>query len=708
MKNLQSTKIIPKNIPKQIKYCRVKSSSNFPIIPFDNQTLKDKSKKTKNALKKSPNILNKNTFNDIHTSTKQKINRQLNSADSKRIERKISTKSKNYKKIVNLLKFIDAQKKVFNCLKNKYKSPYMEYLIKKGYYKQSKSEDYPKYYNNYQIGYILENKKCRVNVRYKECVLIYNNQEYFIKYFKKNESKLVISYLVKFIYNKDKNSEGLKQTVLKLEAKNKIITLIDKDIRDLFWKMTKNNYCLNGEYSEKPKSNNQYSKRRPAINFLCGNLTLLKPIIKKDINYFYVKDIPFELLCNAIPNLSPIDFDIKIYLKDYLTLYKFRKIVKLENNKKKIIEKKPLEKIENVKNYFKNETPDNGAFNFKKRLTLSGTRSKDFIIDLSSSSEDDDDNSDNIDFNKMKYNHNSNRRLEKDLDICDIEDLVNKILYGCCVEYEKSHKSSKRIIKKKITKFSRDSDVKTSERLNENKKKDEFFISSVKYNKINDHLKKTNQEKIIISEKNRLELSIKNKITRIRNLNKERRIQYYNSLLSSNSKNFPKSKSLIKIKKKLAHNNSCILLNRSKTNTNNNKLIRKNSTYLQFKHPVDFYTKFESRKLKINKSKLTLKEFNKCYGKYKNISQYISKKNIFKGRKNTAFNSNYSGINLFEKKPVNEWEDKKEEEHQLKRIHYSKKIMGKAKDYIEKKKNVFSGCKNLNNLDKFIFRADIY
>ena len=713
MKSHQSAKFIPKDLPKLIKNNRLKSSKNFPIIPFDKPILSDKFKKIKNAQKKSQIILDKNILNNIYTSSKQKPGHRLNSVDSKQTNKKISTNSKNYIKAENLVKLIDVQKQVFKNLRNKYNNPYMEYLIKKGYYKQSKLEDYPKYFNNYLTGYILENKKCRFNAKYKECMFMNNNQEYFIKYFQKNESKLVISFLVRFIYDKDKNTVGFKQTTLNLEIKNKTVNLLDNDIKDLFWKIVKNNYSLNDDISETTKTNNRNTKQKPAGNILCRNLTLLKPLMKKKINYFYVKDIPYELLCNSVPNLYPIEDHIKIYLKDYLKLCKFKKIVKLENAQKKIIIKKSLEiekKEESVKNKLNKEKENIETFKSKDKFSSNETKSKDLIIDLSSSSEYDDKKSDNIDFSKMKNNYNSNNRLEKDLDIYDIENLINKIL---------SVKPNKKIIKKKLTKSSRENDLKQTIKLDKNKK-DGIFLSLVnckknsKYDKkirstdsnINNNLKKINQQTKIINEKNKSEFSVENKIALIRNLNKERRIQYHNYLLSSNRKKALKSKCLIKIKKKLVQNNNDFLLDGSKTNTN--ILIRKNSSNLPFKDPIDFYTKIERKKFKINKSKLSLKEFNKRYEKYKDLSPYFSNKKLFTGTKNVAFSSSCSGISLFPKKTVSEWEDKKEDEHQLKNILYSKKIMDKAKYYIAKKKNVFKDCKNLTNLNKFIFRADIY
>ena len=59
-------------------------------------------------------------------------------------------------------------------------SPYMGHLIKKGLYKNCSEDDYPKYYNYYQIDHLINKKRFRLSIMYDEFILFNDGQEYLL------------------------------------------------------------------------------------------------------------------------------------------------------------------------------------------------------------------------------------------------------------------------------------------------------------------------------------------------------------------------------------------------------------------------------------------------------------------------------------------------------------------------------------------------
>ena len=236
-------------------------------------------------------------------------------------------------KAINITYFYKIRKEIYKNFKNRYKGPYMEDLIKKGYYKNKENEDYPIYYNYYQICHLMDKKKFQLYTNYNEFLLTQDNQEYLLKYMQNNEQYIMMNYLLYFIYNKDK-------CVL---AENQKKMLNNKQIKTIFTRLVKNNYVFDGTMEIVDNIGvyfrMSFSNSDKKIIFL----EKLKPLIKNKIDYFYIKDMPGNLIPNVIPNIFPIlKNDIKYkYLHIYLNAKKYneikiRKYELYEDNKNKV------------------------------------------------------------------------------------------------------------------------------------------------------------------------------------------------------------------------------------------------------------------------------------------------------------------------------------------------------------------------------------
>ena len=433
--------------------------------------------------------LQKQKAKNIETKENEKINKDI----SKRIIKRKDTykyNNFNFNKIINKLEVKQEQarerykKNLFNKrkiskkhfylirkvinqrLKNKYKSPYMDYLINKGYFEHFKKSDYPKYYNFYMINYLMQNKRCKLTLRYYDNIYFYNSQEYLIRYFNRNEIFIIMNYVLYFIYNRDIHST--------VKIKKKILT--DNEILNMFNNLLKSNYNFFGTmeifeeigvyYRNVEVNNSNFSK------IFC-NLNKVKPLFEEKINYLYAKDIPFLQFPNCFPNFFPLEGVMLNYIKKYIEIRKFQKLKDNKSNNNKNMKEKE-NNMKYVKEKKKRENNDN---KMKKNdnsilMELSSSRSKDKQI-----------NDEKSESEEKKNFHNSNRRLKIDNDIYDVETLVDKIINGY-KGYNMSNKNNtkkiesyllkkekKKIYQRRTTRFKT---LETSNILNFNKK---YFLS---------------------------------------------------------------------------------------------------------------------------------------------------------------------------------------------------------------------------------------
>ena len=317
-----------------------------------------------------------------------------------------------FKRKVGTRHFYLIRKQINQRLKNKYKSPYMDYLIEKGYYEHYKRGDYPKYYNFYMINYLINNKRCKLTLRYYDNLYYYNHQEYLIRYFNRNEIFIIMNYVLYFIYDKDIHSVN--------KYKKKIIS--DKEIVNMFNNLIKNNYNFLGTMEIFEDVAVYYRNAvvgTSNISRIFCNLEKVKPIFDEEIHYIYAKDVPTLLFPNSVPNFFPLEGIMFDYIKQFIRIRKFKKL-KVNNiiDKDKYIINPILRK--SGKNFFK-------KLNSKKNIK----NDNNILMNLSLSlSKENNINDKQTESEENKNLHNSKRRLKIDNDIYDVETLVDKILNG--------------------------------------------------------------------------------------------------------------------------------------------------------------------------------------------------------------------------------------------------------------------------------------
>ena len=383
---------------------------------------------------------NEKTNRDIpNKNIQRKVTSGYNNYNFNKILKNIVIKQKQqrakmnsfYKKKVGTRHFYFIRKQVNQRLKNKYKSPYMLHLIEKGYYDLFKKSDYPKYYNFYMINYLIQNKRCKLTLRYYDNISFYNHQEYLIRFFNRNEIFIIMNYALRFIYNKDIHS------IAKTTAKKKIIS--DDEIENMFNNLIKSNYNFSGTmevFEDIAVYYRNAAMNNTNLSHMFFNLENIRPIFGEEIHYLYAKDVPLLQLPNSYPNLFPLEGVMLNYIKKFINFRKFEKLkYKSVNNKEnKGVKGRSVKFCQAENNENRRKRNDN---NILMNLSLSMSKDKNINDEKSESEEN-------------KYLHNSNRRLKIDNDIYDVETLIDKILYKY-YGYNIKNKSFN-IIKKHISK----------------------------------------------------------------------------------------------------------------------------------------------------------------------------------------------------------------------------------------------------------------
>ena len=221
-------------------------------------------------------------------------------------------------KIIDINQFYYIRKKIYKNLKKPYISPYLENsLFQTKYSKDPKKPpsivEKIKIYDYFQICYLInkEIKNYRLLSKFNDSTIFSDIHEYLINYFNGNEYNIIMNYLLYQIYSKD------EFVISKNLSKKKIL---DESIIKSFNKLTENNYIYkkNIEIQEGDQNYSRNEKNNPKRKKEYFESINLKPLLKPNIDYIYIKDIPKYLVPNCLPNLFPnltiLSLNFKIYI----------------------------------------------------------------------------------------------------------------------------------------------------------------------------------------------------------------------------------------------------------------------------------------------------------------------------------------------------------------------------------------------------------
>ena len=342
-----------------------------------------------------------------------------------RIQKKIKKERDNSKK-KSTLRNKNFNNKIENISKkilDKYKNPYMEYLCKDiHYFAAFVKNQKPTYYNFFQTNYILDKKKCSLYINYKDHKLFLDNQEFFLKYFTKRESRIYINYLLYFIYAKDpyvksnktycinKDRDHLKEEYNELIINNvfgakKIIYTQGLEKIPIIY--NKNDTNID------PKLYDKKILKKSAKIAIPKYYLNIKPIIS-EINYLFIKDVPNTKIPNIIPNYTGNDLGVyyvikNLILKNKYSIYviNYKEFLFNNNYKKQSNNKYKTKDNNNILNSFISNDSKNGAISSDRNL-----------LNISKKQNE----------NNELIIHSIYKRLKNDIDIIEIENLTKKII----------------------------------------------------------------------------------------------------------------------------------------------------------------------------------------------------------------------------------------------------------------------------------------
>ena len=301
-------------------------------------------------------------------------------------------------------------KKYNKKLLDTYKSPYIKHLLNKKPFNISsiKESDKPRFFYYFLPCYILEQKKCALTAKYNDYLLIYDQQEYLTNYYKENDAKTILKYLLYVKYNMD------PLVINKYEKCNIIIK--------------KTQFIINN-YNGIILTNNNYLNNS------------IKPILSKIIKYFYIKEIPQKNISNIIPNYYAQSVEILLSLKNFIKYRKHLKINNISKQEKETKNKIKREKEKEKKNEIERERIKENGNEGNNIEISSSTNDNNFFNSILSYSSSNIDNTKKLSNNKddNKSNKILNKRVRNDKEIIEIERIIGDIIK----EDEKKHKKIK-------------------------------------------------------------------------------------------------------------------------------------------------------------------------------------------------------------------------------------------------------------------------
>ena len=708
MNEIRKSVTIPLKNKLIINYTKIKNSemkgpSNFS--PRKNKLIKLKTNYIENSNKKTPSNLFKNADLKLSELEQKKANELNNNRRSvayqypekgeKQFKRLLNKKEEEDDKYLNYVKY-----KIYEKISKKYSSPYI-YDLKdeESEFKKKPSESFT-YYNYYLICNLIANKKCKFKSRYNEFVYYYNKQEYLIKYFVKNEIYIIMNYLVHILYSKD----------IATIVKNPKKLLTYNEIRTMFNNLVNNNYNFIGTM-EIMKGIGVYYKHKGNNNptNAISNLENIKPILGKNINYFFAKDIPSNQMPNCIPKYYLLEPEVIDYIKDFTEKRKYTKINRLDNNSQIV------PKIKKKRQYY-----DSNKLKGNILTNISLFISKDKY-----------DNDESTEMKQTKRKHNSYRRMKNDSEIGDVEIFVEKILGRYKDKINNYKKNTKKISRRIIRQRSKRMNSMFQVPLSHLKKKGSFFQSSkllnikaLNVNQLNKKVFKTSLKHVGITtsknivryikkiDGNNLTLNKGNNNVGIYLNNNEEKKSFkklaincdlkYKTVKNRDIINKKRQKLIrfdgfknekLNLEQKISNKNSANNINSNSINNIKETSSNDSLFYHKIKNISKFLAQSNKNKYSIN-NYISLKKLNSF--STKNIS--IPKKVIYKGPSKKAF-STFSGMN-FEDNGVNNWENNKIDTDIINVVVKTSFLLNRIGNSYNKNLKSFHNCNTLKKLIK--------
>ena len=639
---------------------------------------------------------------------------QRKNTESRSKRKKTNRIFKLYKRDKNLKSLGIIKKELEIKILGKYANPYMKNITHmiSPFTKEKKIL----YYDYYRICYILQKKKCNLYSRYKDFKIIYDNQEYFLKFFTEKESKVYLNYLLYVTYSKDPFVKSTKQW------------RINKDIKKV--KRDYNEHIINNvfnatrlilsrdlsKYLPNIISNKLYEKSKEKLSRIAipKYRLILKPVIAKKINYIYIKDVPIMKIPKIIPNYSTQDKKIYSLIKNFILKNKLSILI--------INGKSVPKKIKNRKNISKEFSRDYDILNSVK----------------SSSSEDIDTFNNSTLLNISRFYINKIISLnfrKKNKDISEIERLIYNILLNTEEGKDPGNDNNENLLSSQLD------SLKT---INENSS--EVFLSTLKKPFIGNREKKIKRVKFKETTRNKIDKKQKNdelllytkeflvnekknkenkKFKLFLNLDEDE-FNYYKTdkskLMNTEKENIMKKyfsdrfinpqkykeyliknpfiKTVYKISDSFNPKNiSKINKNYLKENQKNiNSLSSDKSNQHSFKATYKFLLEFNKKEKRDELINDIVNKSNKIYNQIRTMSELERNKNNFKKSGAIAFTS-FKGISF--DKSVNEWDVSKNYFKQFyDKAFGNSNLLKKINKENDKKEEYFKNCTTLKQMLK--------
>ena len=622
----------------------------------------------------SSNNLNDKNKDDLTDISKRslRLSNDFNYENNKIMMRKLS----------NITPFKEFEIYARNKIKAEYITPFIEKLIKpsKNTYKIIRDEEKPIYYHLYKINDIFFNKRCRLNINFLDINIYLSDKEYLIKFFGKAEFRIIMRYLLGFIFYKDINC--INNDIKKYGHHKKIVY-------HEFISYINNEYDIkknkNPQDTMEEKYNNNYKDKNHTSTFFPFEKNLLKLadnaelnkrtyLFLKSPNYFLIKDMPNELVPNSIPNYFFGGDIMNQLLKKYSFFRKFKLIKELIKNDKK----------ENIVNFLDKS----------KTLDL-----KNNFTDNSNMAEEED--MFYINFNRLGYKHaynneiNALEKLIKNFEDEERFDIVppslNEIIYET-IDKSKMNttKRKKKLLKQPYENYKiiqcDNFTIKKKEKLsilnlinntafnlNSFQRNRKRFTTRLFLRTNNNNTKSLDNEKFIRKNKVFLTLTPSNNLKHFINDNlmlKKRRHsrkksfrensykKEFNSININVGKNLKVFKNLVKQKKIRFTIKSQINIIKFKDTsefitTIDDSIRKQNNTKSFIKDIITNYQKFSNEKKITDINFPEIKKVNKNISMIKRAKKGINIENIFLIKKHSIFNNNLNINDVFTHKKIN-------------------------------------------------------
>ena len=241
------------------------------------KSIKSKNMKKKLSLKNKDEFARKNSIFHYSIIKKEILNpraKNIQMVEKSKENNIIEIKKNREIKPIQILERYARDK-----IKKDYISPYINRLIKPKQinYKIKKNEDKPIYYNLYRINDMMDNKKSRTKLIFIENIIYLSENEYLLKFFNRYEYRIMIRYLLGYVFIDDINSRSLDG---KINQKKKVVL---NDFIDYI----NNNYTIIEPENEINNVNNNINKKVQDISLLDNILKLsLNAEIKKNVYPF--------------------------------------------------------------------------------------------------------------------------------------------------------------------------------------------------------------------------------------------------------------------------------------------------------------------------------------------------------------------------------------------------------------------------------------